>query len=149
MSSLVSQYHGMDLFMSTREMFQKNMHWNEYLKHIILQTNLVFQSIFKMWALNIHHSLLLAHHPHLFMTFMSQMQCTPVNYFCRWVELGYTMTHLVSPKCLLYTSTCIIMLIVFVSYFKKSPSMLNSCLFMNVTPPIEIACQFELPHTSI
>ena len=59
------------------------------------------------------------------------------------------MTHIVPPKCLFHTRNCTIMITLYVPYFKKSPSMSKSCLFIKKHQPIKGACRFELPHTPI
>ena len=83
----------------------------------------------------------------LFVTFMSQIACAPLNYFCGAFQSGCTMIHLVPTKCPFNTCTYTIMFTLPMPYLKKAPGVSNSCFFVNATQPVKSACKFELPYT--
>ena len=89
------------------------------------------------------------HWPHLFITFIAEIEFAPIDHLCRWFESVYIMAHLVHPKCLFHIRTCTMMLTLSISYFKKAPSILNFCLLVKPTQPIKITCWLELPCTPI
>ena len=77
------------------------------------------------------------------------MKFAQVNYFNRIFESGYILTHLVPPKHSFHTSTHAIIFTLSMPYFKKPPSIPNSCLLLKLDQPMKSLYQLELPSTPI